>query len=89
MHDGKDIAAHASVLAQQGKFVDAIRWYRTALDKHPDTASTHEQLSQCLLETQQYNEAYAAALQACSLEPAVRQTDLLTSLIFPFAEASK
>ena len=80
MDDAKDTAALASVLAQQGKFADAIRFYSIAIDKYSDKALLHEQLSQCLLETEQYDEAHAAALQAYSLEPAVRHIELLTSL---------
>ena len=68
-----DAAADASFLAEQGKFADAISLYKIAVDQQPDNASLHEQLSQCLLETEQYAQAYAAALQACSLEPEVSQ----------------
>lgn len=66
-----DAAAGASLLAEQGNFRDAVSLYRVAVDEQPHRASLHEQLSQCLLETEQYAEAYAAALQACSLEPKV------------------
>ena len=66
-----DVAAGASSLAEAGKYDDAVSLYNIAIDQQPYTASLHEQLSQCLLETEQYTEAYAAALQACSLEPKV------------------
>ena len=68
-----DAAADASTLAEQGKFAEAVSLYLVAVNKQPDRASLHEQLSQCLLETEQYAEAYAAAVQACSLEPNVGQ----------------
>lgn len=68
-----DAAADASTLAEQGKFAEAVSLYKVAVKKQPDRASLHEQLSQCLLETEQYAEAYAAAVKACSLEPDVRQ----------------
>ncbi|KAL3154376.1 hypothetical protein ABBQ32_013853 [Trebouxia sp. C0010 RCD-2024] len=64
-----DAAAGASSLAEAGNFQDAVSLYKVAVDQHPHKASLHEQLSQCLLETEQYTEAYAAAWQACSLEP--------------------
>ena len=64
-------ASSASSLAEAGRFHEAVSLYKVAVDQQPYTASLHEQLSQCLLETEQYTEAYAAALQACSLEPKV------------------
>ena len=66
-----DVATGASSLAEAGKFDGAVLLYKVAIDQQPYTASLHEQLSQCLLETEEYTEAYAAALQACSLEPKV------------------
>lgn len=66
-----EIAADASSLAEQGNFADAVSLYKIAISEQPETASLHEQLSQCLLETEQYAEAYAAAVQACLLEPEV------------------
>ena len=78
-----DVAANASSLAEQGKFADAVSLYKIAITKQPSRASLHEQLSQCLLETEQYAEAYAAAVQACSLEPEVSQAlCLLLSWLF-------
>lgn len=72
-----DVAADASSLAEQGNFADAVSLYKIAVGKQPERASLHEQLSQCLLETQQYAEAYAAAVQACSLQPEVSQATCL------------
>lgn len=74
-----DAAAGASSLAEAGRFHDAVSLYKVAVDQYPYTASLHEQLSQCLLETEQYPEAYAAALQACSLEPKVSGASLAHS----------
>ena len=64
--------AEAASLAEQGRFTEAINLYRLASHQQPKNASLLEQLSQCLLETDQYQEAYAAALQAYTLVPAVR-----------------
>ena len=72
-----DVAVDASSFAEQGEFADAVSLYQIAVSKQPERASLHEQLSQCLLETEQYAEAYAAAAQACSLEPEVSQTTYL------------
>ena len=72
-----DVAVEASSFAEQGKFADAVLLYKVAVSKQPKKASLHEQLSQCLLETEQYAEAYAAAVQACSLEPEVSQATCL------------
>lgn len=76
-----DAAAGASSLAEAGNFQDAVSLYKVAVDQHPHKASLHEQLSQCLLETEQYTEAYAAAWQACSLEPTVSAATAATECL--------
>ncbi|KAL0031800.1 hypothetical protein WJX79_008088 [Trebouxia sp. C0005] len=59
----------AALLAEQGEFAAAICRYKLAIAERPDCAILFEQLAQCLLETEQYPEAYQAASEALTLAP--------------------
>lgn len=69
--DGREMERKGTWLAEHGNFLAAISMYKTAIEQRPDSAALHEQLSQCLLETGQYQDAYQAASQAYSLAPQV------------------
>ncbi|DBB07877.1 TPA: Protein-lysine N-methyltransferase rrg1 [Trebouxia sp. C0006] len=59
----------AALLAEQGEFAAAICRYKVTIAERPDCAKLFEQLAQCLLETEQYPEAYQAASEALNLAP--------------------
>ncbi len=66
----------AALLAEQGKYAAAICRYKIAIAERPDCATLFEQLAQCLLETEQYPEAYQAASEALTLAPQASQHTL-------------
>lgn len=66
----------AALLAEQGEFAAAICRYKLAIAERPDCAILFEQLAQCLLETEQYPEAYQAASEALTLAPQASQHTL-------------
>jgi len=66
----------AALLAEQGEFAAAICRYKVAIAERPDCATLFEQLAQCLLETEQYPEAYQAASEALNLAPQASQHTL-------------
>lgn len=69
--DCTELDQEASKLAEQGSFHMAIDKYSAAIRLCPDKGKLYEQLAQCLMETEQYPEAYSAAAQAVRRLPQV------------------
>ncbi len=59
------------MFAEQGNFAAAVDQYKAALQLQPHDGTLYEQLAQCLLETEQYHDAYQAASVACYRAPQV------------------
>lgn len=68
-----DKAHHHSQLGdiyfQQGKFSEAEKWYRNALDRDPDDADTRAHLGQCLLRLERPKEALPLIEGVCQENP--------------------
>lgn len=76
--DCRQLEQAASKLAEQGSFQLAIAKYSAAIQDCPTSSRLYEQLAQCLMETEQYTEAYSAAAQAVSYSPQVQSRCLVT-----------
>lgn len=69
----RQLEEQAGQQAEQGQFEAAILLYLAAAKVHPQDGKLFEQLSQCYTESEQYEEAYAAAAQAVQLAPEVNR----------------
>lgn len=61
----------AVAAAEAGNFFAAAASFRLALQLDRSSAALHEQLAQCLMETEQHEAALEAAEAATSLQPDV------------------
>jgi tetratricopeptide (TPR) repeat protein len=66
------LAADAVKAAEDGNFQAAAEAFAAAIQLNDSDAALHEQLAQCLMELERYDEAIEAAAAATVLDPLVR-----------------